>query len=75
MTDDTDLNSDGKPRFRLADAEDIANMSTAFTLPGRLAKQLADRQKRIEQQREQDPTFGTKGNIPEHIEEVNKKHV
>lgn len=39
-----------KPKFRLADAEDIANMSTAFTLPGRLAKQLADRQKRIEPQ-------------------------
>jgi hypothetical protein len=51
MTDEQDLNSDGKPRFRLADADDIANMSTAFTLPGRLAKQLADREKRIEQQR------------------------
>jgi hypothetical protein len=72
MTDKPDLNPDEKPWFRLADDEDIANMSTAFTLPGRLAKQLADRQKRIEQQRAQDPTFGTKENIPEHIEEVNK---
>jgi hypothetical protein len=44
-----------KPKFRLADEEDIAGMSTAFTLPGRLAKQLADRQKRIEQRQEQDP--------------------
>jgi len=50
MTDDTDLNPDGKPWFRLADAEDIANLSTAFTLPGRLAKLLADRQKRIARQ-------------------------
>ena len=54
MTDDTDLDSNGKPRFRLADAEDIANMSTAFTLPGRLAKQLADRQKFREQQQARD---------------------
>ena len=54
MTHETDLNSDGKPRFRLADDEDIANMSAAFTLPGRLAKQLADRQKFREQQQAQD---------------------
>jgi hypothetical protein len=40
-----------KPRFRLADAEDIAGMSVAFTLPGRLAKQLVDRQKLIEKDR------------------------
>ena len=53
MTHETDLNSDGKPRFRLADDEDIANMSTAFTLPVRLAKQLADRQKLREQQQAQ----------------------
>ena len=53
MTDDTDLTLDGKPWFRLADAEDIASMSTAFTLPGRLAKQLADRQKFREQQQAQ----------------------
>ena len=45
-----------KPRFRLADAEDIAGMSVAFTLPGRLAKQLADRQKQIEQQQALDPS-------------------
>jgi hypothetical protein len=45
-----------KPRFRLADAEDIAGMSVAFTLPGRLAKQLADRQKRIEQRQALDPS-------------------
>ena len=50
MTDDTDLTPDGKPWFRLADAEDIANMSVAFTLPSRLAKQLADRQKWRERQ-------------------------
>ena len=50
MKDKPDLTPDGKPWFRLADADDIANMSTAFTLPSRLAKQLADRQKRIEQQ-------------------------
>ena len=56
MTDDTDLDSNGKPWFRLADAEDIANMSTAFTLPSRLAKQLADRQKFREQQQAQDLT-------------------
>ncbi len=56
MTDDTDLDSNGKPRFRLADAEDIANMSTAFTLPGRLAKQLADRRKFREQQQARDLT-------------------
>jgi hypothetical protein len=43
-----------KPKFRLADDEDIANMSTAFTLPGRLAKQLADRQKLKEQQQARD---------------------
>ena len=54
MTDNTDLDSSGKPRFRLADDEDIANMSTAFTLPGRLAKQLVDRQKFREQQQAQD---------------------
>ena len=53
MTHETDLNSDGKSRFRLPDDEDIANMSTAFTLPGRLAKQLADRQKFREQQHAQ----------------------
>ena len=64
-----------KPKFRLADDEDIANMSTAFTLPARLAKQLADRQKWLERQRAQDPTFETKGKIPEHLEEVIKKHV
>jgi hypothetical protein len=52
--DDTDLTPDGKPWFRLADDEDIANMSTAFTLPGRLAKQLADRKARLERQQEQD---------------------
>ncbi len=40
-----------KPKFRLADAEDIAGMTTAFTLPGRLAKQLAERQRRIDQRR------------------------
>jgi len=51
MCSETDLAPDGKPWFRLADDEDIAGMSTAFTLPGRLAKQLADRQKRIEQRR------------------------
>ena len=55
MTDDTDLDSNGKPWFRLADAEDIANMSTAFTLPSRLAKQLADRQKWIEQRQQATP--------------------
>ena len=44
-----------KPKVRLADEEDIANTPVAFTLPGRLAKQLADRQKWIEQQKEQDP--------------------
>ena len=56
MTDDTDLDPDGKPYFRLADAEDIANMSTAFTLPARLAQQLVDRQKWREQQQAQDPS-------------------
>ena len=54
MTDEIALTPDGKPWFRLADDEDIANMSTAFTLPGRLAKQLADRQKFREQQQAQD---------------------
>ena len=65
MTDDTDLDPAGKPWFRFADAEDIANMSTAFTLPSRLAKQLADRQKRIEQRKEQDPVESTDENQDE----------
>ena len=55
MNDKPDLNPDGKPWFRLADNDDIAAMSTAFTLPSRLAKQLADRQKRIEQRQQMTP--------------------
>ena len=50
-----------KPKFRLADDEDIGNMSTAFTLPARLAKQLADRQKRREQRQTQDPSSPAPG--------------
>ena len=51
--------------------EDIANTPSVFTLPGRIAKKLAqietakflDRQIRLEQSREQDPFGPTPGQL------------
>ena len=37
------------PQFRSAVDEDIVEMSTSFTLPSHLAKQLPDREKRLKQ--------------------------
>ncbi len=57
--------------IRFSTAEDIANTPSAFTLPGRMAKRLAqietarflDRQIRLKRSREQDPFGPTLGQL------------